>query len=128
MAAAGKISVKESVDYVERHGGLDLAGRKHENVSIVVLASQLRQLHFPADGRAYALMFVEGHGYAVAGSADANGWITFTVDNRLCAWMCVVWIIAAIGRMASEIGEIYALALKVAFNYVFQFVACVVAA
>ena len=97
MPSAGKICVKKSIDNVECKGRLNLASRKYENISVIVLASQLRQFHFPADCSAYALMFIESHGYAVACAANADSGIAFAIDNSLGTGMCIIGIVAAFG-------------------------------
>lgn len=105
MASALEGSGEEDVDELESEfGGYEARG-KHEHVGVVVFAGEFCNLGLPAERGAYALMLVEGHADAVAGSADGYCGVDLACLECERARMCEVGVVAAVGAVCAEVLE-----------------------
>lgn len=119
VPSALEFGVKKRVDNGECYRGFYVACWQDKHVCIVMCACQGCQFHIPANCRPYAFVFVQCHGNAVSCAAYAYCRIAFAILYCLCTGMCVIGIVATVGRMAAKVGKVYILALQIAFDNVF---------
>ena len=95
MAPSLKIGGEKLVEDLAGHVVVDEAARQDKHVSVVVLADEMRNLGYPAQASADALVLVERHGDALARSADADAGVDLAALHALGQGVAEVGIVAA---------------------------------
>ena len=80
----------------------------HQYVSIVVLAAQFGDVGAPAEGGADALVFVQGHGDAVAATADGDTGVALACLNGFSQGVSEVGVVATLWGVGAKILEVIA--------------------
>ncbi len=103
VTATLEFGAEEGVDALQRNGRVDKPSGEHEDVSVVVLSRKGRQLRLPAKCGANVLVFVEGHGDAVAGAANGDCGVALSVLDGSGARVSEVGIVARFCRESAEV-------------------------
>ena len=74
---------------------VDEASWHNQNISVVVLTNQLRDLRCPYQSSAYTLVLVECHGHALAATADGDTGIDLTIGDGLSECVSELGIVSA---------------------------------
>ena len=80
----------------------------YQYVSIVVLAAQFGDVGTPTEGGADALVFVQGHGDAVAATADGDTGVALACLNSFSQGVSEVGVVATLWGVGAEILEFIA--------------------
>lgn len=86
----------------------DKAAGHHEHIGIVVLAGQFGDVRVPAEGGADALVFVQGHGDAVAATADGDTGVALACLNSFSQGVSEVGVVATLWGVGAKILEFIA--------------------
>lgn len=128
MASTVEGRGQESVDNLNSNLRVDESCGEYQNVGVVVCAGQASEFRCPAYSCADALVLVESHGYAVAASAHCDSRIALAALHGLSAWMGKVGVVAAIGRIGTEVVILQTLVAQMLHYNVFKFETGVVTA
>ena len=105
----------------------DKASRQHQDITIVVLACEMRYFGQPAERCAHLGVLVQCDSHALARAADTHSAWKFAIFESLRHRVSIVGIVATLLRMATEVEHLKALCREVARQELLQVVACVVA-
>ena len=128
MASARKLGGKPGAYYAYGHLVGDEPGGKHQHVGIVMLFYQFSYGRVPGKSGTYALVMVQGHCHSIAGAADGNAKIAFSLLHGFAEGMGEIRIIATVGTVGAEIHDVIALAQQIRNQLGLVLHACVVAA
>ena len=117
---------KEYLDEFDSFLRRDVVSRQSDDVGIVVLTSEASEWFVPAECSAYALVVVAGHSDTITCGADSYTHIVGAVLYRCCHRVREVGVVAAVGRWAAVIGNLYALLCEPSDNSLFECKASVV--
>ena len=104
----------------------DIVGWQTEDISIVVLTSEASEWFVPTERSTNALVVVASHGDTIACRADSYTHIVGAVLYRSRHRVSEVGVVAAVGRWAAVIGNLYALLCEPSDNSLFECKACVI--
>lgn len=94
MPSAVEAGVEECCYDLKGCFRLDETGGEDEDVGIVMLTGESGEFGVPTNCGAHFGVFVEGHCYSVAGSAESDSGGEVAPFHRFGAWVCEVGIVA----------------------------------
>lgn len=121
MTASFERSVKEALNDKESEVGRNETSGESKDVSIVVLASERRELLVPAKSAAYIGVLVGSHRDTIARATDNNAAGELSAINSRGERMDKVGIVDAIGRKGAEIMNLKTVGDKVIDDRLFKF-------
>ena len=128
VATAFEWCCQEGIDDLHGEIRVDETGGEHQYIGVVVGTGKAGEFNGPADGGAYALMLVEGHGDTVAAATHGYTHVAVAALNGLCAWVGEIRIIAALLGVGSEVGVWTVAESQVILDHTFEFITGMVAA
>src|SRR5690606_11855749 len=109
MPATLKTRLKKNLHHLIGHFKRNKPCGYGQNIGIIVLSAQCRQLLIPTKGCSNPLVFIGSDGYPVAASTDDDALIRLTLFYDITKWMYIIRIIHRCIRSGHEIFDLIAL-------------------
>ncbi len=100
--------------------------REGQHVGVVVEAGQVGHVFIEREAGADSFDFVDGHVHAVAGPADSDAALGFTIGDQMGGFETEIGIVDGVFGVGAEVDDFVAPFGEDGFDFVFEFEACVV--